>query len=263
MTSSTCITLTSTDIPSRTYRCILKDELTATVISLQIGLPRTIGNRDSSNPMDAVWTTGFFKTPLTGPVWLGRLNLDGDGQADLENHGGPDKAVNVYPLEHYPYWKQAVNFTSLQPGSFGENFTTEGLLETDVCIGDVYKVGEALVQISQPRQPCWKLARRWNMKDLALRVQETGRTGWYFRVLREGLVQAGNTLILCERPCPTWTVAIANDVMHHRTEDREMIQNLANCSYLTSRWQTKLKRRAVSGIIEDQSARLEGPLRGL
>jgi len=234
-------------------------EVAATLVSLQVGLPRTV---KSSEEAEHVWTTGFFKTPTTLSLWLGRLNLDGDGQADLQNHGGPEKAVNVYPAEHYPYWAQTIGLADLQPGSFGENFTIEGLLESDVCIGDVFEVGEALVQISQPRQPCWKLARRWNRKDLALLVQNTGRTGWYFRVLREGHVQAGHTLALRERLCPQWTVAAANEIMHDHKGDADTIQNLADCSYLASRWQTKLKRRALTGIIEDQSARLEGPLRG-
>ena len=234
----------------------------ARLISIQVGKPRTVSSIGSVQSLNQSWTTGFYKEAVSGLILLERTNLVGDGQADLVNHGGPEKAVNVYPIEHYPYWEHTVGFTDLQAGAFGENFTTEGLLETDVCIGDVFEVGEALVQISQPRQPCWKLARRWNRKDLALLVQNTGRTGWYFRVLREGHVQAGHTLALRERLCPQWTVAAANEIMHDHKGDADTIQNLADCSYLASRWQTKLKRRALTGIIEDQSARLEGPLRG-
>jgi MOSC domain-containing protein YiiM len=233
----------------------------ARLISIQVGKPKTISHDQSGQSTDESWTTGFYKEPIAGLILLERTNLVGDGQADLENHGGPEKAVNVYPIEHYPYWEHTVGFTHLRPGAFGENFTTEGLLEADVCIGDVFEIGEALVQISQPRQPCWKLARRWSMKDLALRVQETGRTGWYFRVLREGCVQAGNALVLRERPCPNWTVAAANDVMHHYKGDTATIDNLADCEYLASRWRTKLKRRVLTGVIEDTAARLEGPLK--
>lgn len=237
----------------------MKLDVRAAIVSLQVGLPRTIESGQEADPVDQVWTTGFFKEPRSGLVWLGRTNLDGDGQADLENHGGPEKAVNVYPVEHYPYWAQTTGLANLQPGGFGENFTVEGLLEGDVCIGDVFEIGESLVQISQPRQPCWKLARRWLIKDLALRVQETGRTGWYFRVLREGHVQAGNRLVLVERHHSDWTVAAANDVMHHRTDDQQAARELAGCIYLSSRWRTKLKRRALNGIPENTSTRLEGP----
>ncbi len=238
---------------------VLKSDISAAVRSLQVGLPRTIRSGQETDPIDQVWTTGFFKAPMSGLVWLGRTNLDGDGQADLENHGGPEKAVNVYPAEHYPYWAQSIGLTNLQPGSFGENFTVEGLLESDVCIGDIFEIGESLVQISQPRQPCWKLARRWRIKDLALRVQETGRTGWYFRVRREGHVGTGNRLVLVERHHPNWTVSAANDVMHHRTDDAQAARDLADCIYLSSRWRTKLKRRALSGIPENTASRLEGP----
>ena len=230
----------------------------ARLVSIQVGKPRTISHTASGQSTDQSWTTGFFKDAVSGLILLERTNLVGDGQADLANHGGPEKAVNVYPIEHYPYWEQTVGFTHLQPGAFGENFTTEGLLEAEVCIGDVFEVGQALVQISQPRQPCWKLARRWDMKDLALRVQETGRTGWYFRVLREGHVQAGNKLLLVERPCPKWTVSAANQVMHHELTDQQAIRELADCDYLAERWRTKLERRVMTGVIEDWSARLEG-----
>ena len=117
--------------------------------------------------------------------------IEGDGQADLVNHGGVDKAICVYPLAHYPHWQEMIG-RELSPAAFGENFTVDGLTEADVCIGDTWRVGEdVLVQVSQPRQPCWKLARRWQRKTLALEVQESGKTGWYFRVLEEGTVQAG------------------------------------------------------------------------
>ena len=237
----------------------MKSDVSAAVVSLQVGQPRTVGSSGETDQADPVWTTGFFKEPMSGLVWLGQTNLDGDGQADLENHGGPEKAVNVYPAEHYPYWARTIGLTNLHPGGFGENFTIEGLLESDVCIGDIFEIGESLVQVSQPRQPCWKLARRWLVKDLALRVQETGRTGWYFRVLREGHVQAGTRLVLVERHHPNWTVSAANEVMHHRIDDRQAAQNLADCIHLSPRWRDKLKRRALSGIPENSSSRLDGP----
>jgi MOSC domain-containing protein YiiM len=240
----------------------LKDQVVATIISLQVGQPRTVGSRESSDPFDEIWTTGFFKQSTSESLWLSTVNLAGDGQADLANHGGPEKAVNVYPVEHYPYWLETLPLPDLRPGAFGENFTTTGLLESDVCIGDVFEIGESLVQISQPRQPCWKLARRWGIKDLALRVQETGRTGWYFRVLREGHVQAGNRLLLVERRHPNWTVFSANEVMHCRTQDRQAAQDLADCAELSSRWRDKLDRRARTGTIESTSSRLDGPSGG-
>ena len=236
-------------------------DLTATVISLQVGLPQCMTSADFLDQSGSLqeWTTGFFKKSTTESIWLGTLNLTGDGQADLVNHGGLDKAVNIYPHEHYAYWEHTVGFTPLPMGGFGENLTTQGLLEQDVCIGDVFQLEEATVQISQPRQPCWKLARYWRIKDLAVRVQETGRTGWYFRVLTEGHVQAGKKLVLQERPYPQWTVSAANQVMHHLVQDRQAAQELADCKALSSRWREKLRQRALTGAPENTSLRLNGP----
>lgn len=240
-------------------RALNQDATPATIRSLQIGLPRNIENRNFSDQAPLTWSTGFYKESRPGPIWLGLVNLVGDGQADLENHGGPEKAVNVYPMEHYPYWKSLYGLRMFQAGSFGENFTIEGLLEPDVCIGDVFNIGDTLVQVSQPRQPCWKLARYWGIRDLALKVQETGRTGWYFRVLKEGLVRVGDRLVLTERHYPQWTVSTANRIMHHEIQDRQTAQALANCTDLSIRWRDKLNRRARTGAPENTSSRLLGP----
>lgn len=229
------------------------------LISLNVGLPRTLGLPDADDAMDRAWSTGFFKEPVAGPVWLGRTNLAGDGQADLQFHGGSEKAVNVYPEEHYAYWEVALGIVGLPTPAFGENFTTRGALEADACIGDVFQIGDARVQLSQPRQPCWKLARRWRVKDLAMQVQRTGRTGWYFRVLREGAVEAGMELTLVERPYPEWSVAAANEVMHHRKQDPAAARSLAECPLLSFSWRESLSRRAATGVPATTAARLEGP----
>lgn len=229
------------------------------LLSIQVGLPRTVGQANAIDPMDREWTTGFFKESVSSPLWLGKTNLAGDGQADRQYHGGPDKAVNLYPIEHYPYWIGELKRAELGNGAFGENFTTSGLLESTACIGDILAIGQALVQISQPRQPCWKLARRWRIKDLARRVQHSGRTGWYFRVLQEGEVAAGLPFTLVDRPYPEWTVATANDIMHRRTTDRDQAGKLANCPALSSSWRATLARRATAGIVIDPTSRLDGP----
>jgi MOSC domain-containing protein YiiM len=181
-----------------------------------------------------------------GPLWLGRTNLAGDGQADTEHHGGPDKAVCAYPAVHYSYWLRELALPELPFGAFGENFTIAGAAEPEVCIGDIFSLGDALLQLSQPRQPCWKVARRWRVRDLAARVQSTGFTGWYFRVQREGEVEAGLQLRLQDRPCPEWPVARANRVMHRDRHDLLAARTLAACSHLSTTWRTKLERRAKS-----------------
>ncbi|RFC35844.1 MAG: MOSC domain-containing protein YiiM [Candidatus Nitrotoga sp. LAW] len=225
------------------------------LLSIQVGLPKKQDIPDALDTMDQEWTTGFFKEPVFGPIWVGTTNLTGDGQADLRVHGGPDKAINAYPYEHYAFWLAELNYKELPNGAFGENFTMTGILETEACIGDIFELGDALVQISQPRQPCWKLSRRWRVQDLVARVVRTGKTGWYFRVLREGNIQAGATLALVERPYPEWTVATANNIMLHRKENYVAAQALADCPALSVSWKTTLSRTTATDVAADTLAR--------
>lgn len=232
--------------------------VSARLESIQVGMPRTYGDDEAAEPMDRRWTTGFYKEPVTGPVLLGTTNLTGDRQADTENHGGADKAVLAYATEHYVDWKQTLNQDELCYGAFGENFTVAGLTESDVCIGDTWRVGEeAVVQVSQPRQPCWKLARRWRIKLLALQVQQTGRTGWYYRVLQPGVVSAGMTMILQNRPHPEWTVQRANRIKHADKADIAAALELAAIPLLSQNWRNTLTRRTEK-LEHDPSNRLIG-----
>lgn len=226
--------------------------------SIQVGLPRNLGIEGAPQPMDRPWSTGFLKKPINCPVWLGKTNLDGDGQADLRHHGGPEKAVLAYAAEHYHEWQQCLVSSEFGYGAFGENFTIIGQTESSVCIGDTYEVGDALVQVSQPRQPCWKLSRRWRIKDLALQVQQTGRTGWYLRVLREGYVAPKQLITLIDCPYPQWTISRANEIMHQHLNDRELAAELATCPLLAANWQSTLVNRASQGINPDPNSRLVG-----
>lgn len=227
-------------------------DLAGRITGLQTGQPRTLAG--DGRP----WTTGFFKQPVSGGTPLSRTGLAGDGQADLRNHGGPDKAVNLYPREHYAFWAAEFDIEPMVPAAFGENFTTEGLLEAQVCIGDVFRVGNAQLQVSQPRQPCWKLGRRWARPKLPARVQETGRTGWYCRVLVEGTVTVGDALVLVERHHPEWTVSAANRVMHHRPADFTAAAALAACPALSTSWRETLRARATTREVATSGKRLEG-----
>ena len=212
----------------------------ARVGALNVGRPQTLGREGAADPFDQAWTTGIFKTPVDGPVRLARLGFEGDGQADLTVHGGPDKAVCVYSADHYPGWRRALGMDRFTFGAFGENLTIEGLDEAQVCIGDVWSLGNALVEISQPRQPCWKLAQKWRRRTLTDEVASSGRTGWYFRVLREGTVTAGDILFLVDRPHPEWSVAAANHVMHRREGDAAALASLKS---LSASWRHTLERR--------------------
>jgi len=156
------------------------------IISLNVGLPRLV-LRDGE-PV----STGIFKEPIAERVMMQTLNLDGDRQADLSVHGGPSKAVYVYPAEHYDFWKCELPEMDLPWGMFGENFTTTGLLETEINIGDTYRVGTAEVMVTQPRMPCYKLGLKFGRPDIIKRFLQSERTGFYLAVLKEGEVGAGD-----------------------------------------------------------------------
>lgn len=203
------------------------------LISVQAGLPRRIEAEDGSKSRS--WISGIFKEPVEGPVWLGKTNLAGDGQANRKVHGGPDKAALAYVAEHYPFWREELNL-DLQYGAFGENFTVSGLTENEVCIGDIYAVGdEAVVQISQPHQSCSKLSRKFKVDDLVGRVHISGRTGWYFRVLKEGYVERGSAITLLERPCPERTVLSAYRVRFDAKTGIETAVSFGECASSSSR----------------------------
>lgn len=226
--------------------------------SVQVGTPETYGTHGAEDPMDRPWETAFYKRPVDGEVFLDETNLDGDQQADLRHHGGPDKAVCVYPVEHYPYWGEELAL-ELGPAAFGENFTIEGLTESEACIGDVYEVGEATVQITQPRSPCWKLARRWRVPDLAIQFEQTGYTGWYLRVLETGAVAPGQRMRLVGRPNPEWSVARATKVRYRMPDDRELAGELADLDELGESWTETLDERADTGTQPDPRPRVVGP----
>lgn len=217
---------------------------TATLYSVQVGMPRSYGSEDAFDPHDKPWMTGFFKTPVEGPVFVGSTNLVGDGQADLKNHGGVDKAVLAYSGDHYPKWRDELRMPEMPCGAFGENLTIAGLSEQSVCIGDLFRVGEVLFEVSQPRQPCWKLARRWRMHELTGLVVNNGRSGWYLRVLSEGLVEAGMPVTLIERPNPSWPISRANEILHHRRTDLALTLELADVPGLADSWVGELRERA-------------------
>lgn len=219
-------------------------------------MPRALGTEGAASPLERPWVSGTFKAPVLGPVRLGRTGLAGDGQADLTVHGGPEKAVLGYSAAHYPFWREQLGREDVGPGAFGENLVLEGLDESTVCIGDVVRVGDARLQVSQPRQPCWKQARRWGRKDVPLLIQESGRTGWYYRVLAEGTLEAGQPVELLERPFPAFTVAYANAAMHGVA--REAAAALAECPLLAPGWRDSLGRRA-SGTRGNDRLRLGGP----
>jgi MOSC domain-containing protein YiiM len=215
----------------------------AVLCSIQVAMPASYGLEGAENPHDQPWTTGFFKKPVEGRVFADTTDLAGDGQADLQHHGGLDKAVLAYSAEHYPKWRDELSMPDMPYGAFGENLTIDGLSEESVCIGDVVRIGSAIFEVSQPRQPCWKLARRWRMHELTAAVIHNGRSGWYFRVLQRGWIEAGMPVSLMDRPNPEWPITRAHEILHHRKTDVPLALELASVQELADSWVRELRER--------------------
>lgn len=195
------------------------------LVSVNVGLPRDVTWKEKTV------TTGIFKAPVPGRVALRRHNLDGDQQADLSVHGGPTKAVYVYPSEHYAYWRRELPAIELAWGSFGENFTTDGLDEESVGIGDEFRVGSARVVVTEPRMPCFKLGIRFDRADMVKRFLKSQRPGFYLGVVDEGEVQAGDELELLAKHPAGLTVA---DVTRLYTTDQANIGLLKKAISVTA-----------------------------
>jgi len=213
-------------------------------------------------------TSAIAKRPVAQPVAIGPLGLAGDAQADLRVHGGPDKAVHLYTWDHYPAWWDELGDAPgpaqplLQaPGAFGENLAVTGVDEAGVCVGDHWRAGTALLVVTQGRQPCWKLNLRFAVPDMAARVQQSLRAGWYCRTLHSGVVQAGDALELLERPHPGWTVQRLLALIRDR-ECHPDVLGAVLALPLPPSWHKLFARRLEQGRTEDWSRRLTGQAAG-
>jgi len=177
-----------------------------TLVSVRAGRPRVHARPDWDHARRHEWKTAFWKDEAPGAVRIGVLGLEGDEQADQRHHGGPHMAVLMYAEAHYEHLRTLDGLAAMGPGGFGENLTLRGADERGVCVGDVLEVGQARLEVASPRGPCADISRRWNAEWLLKRVVELRRTGWYLRVLREGVVTRGDAVRLVERPHPAWTV---------------------------------------------------------
>ncbi|PSJ38147.1 MOSC domain-containing protein [Allosphingosinicella deserti] len=203
--------------------------------------------------------SGIDKHPVEGRLWLGLNGFASDAQGDLKHHGGPEKSVHHYPFDHHAAWRGEIGDLALlnRPGAFGENVSTTGLTEADVAIGDVFRAGGALIQVSQGRQPCWKLNDRFGVADMSRRVQATGRTGWYYRVIEEGHVDVGDAMTLVDRPSPDWTIARLSRLLYVDMLDRDALAIVTALPHLAENWKVLAARRLATGEVEDWSRRLD------
>jgi MOSC domain-containing protein YiiM len=228
------------------------------VAKVLVGKVKQVGTQDAINPMDRQWESGIFKEVTKEKIWLSKTGFVGDEVADKKNHGGFEKAVFAYNADHYTFWEHELDNTMVGIGAFGENLALLNMDEDTVCIGDTYQIGDAVIQVSQPRKPCWKPARRLRTLDLALRTQESGKTGWYFRVLTEGFVQEGMELTLLERPYPNWTITKCNEVTYDKKADSYLLEELVSCELLAESWKDSLIKR-LAGRVSSGKDRVFGP----
>ena len=202
------------------------------LVSVNVALPRAVLWQDK--PV----VTGIFKSPVDGPVILRTLNLDGDRQADLAVHGGASKAVYSYPAEHYDYWKRELPKMELPWGMFGENFTTEGLFEQATYIGDQFEIGGALVMVTEPRMPCYKLGIKFGRSDIIKKFLASRLTGFYFAVVREGLVKAGDLIRRVSQNTQGVTVADITRIYAFEKDDVETMRRAVELEALSASWKS-------------------------
>jgi MOSC domain-containing protein YiiM len=207
------------------------------LISIQVGIPRTV-QVDGGEV-----TTAIFKVPVDKRITLHWLNLEGDKQADLSVHGGRDKTVYAYPSEHYSFWKKELPGADLSWGAFGENFTTAGLLEGDVFIGDRFTIGMAEVVVTQPRIPCFKLNLKFNRDDMAKRFLVSRRSGFYLRVLREGEVSAGDPIVRTHQDENRVSISDAMRIYLHEPNLNEVRHRALQVKYLSASWRERFSEQ--------------------
>ncbi|WP_078409774.1 MOSC domain-containing protein [Priestia abyssalis] len=206
------------------------------VLSINIGMPQEMPFQNKRIQ------TGINKNPVSGPVFVSHLHMEGDGQADLTVHGGVDKAVCVYCFDHYPYWEETLG-QKLSAGAFGENLTISGATEEEIMIGDIYQMGEVVFQVSLPRQPCYKLSVKWDEPSLPVMIKETGYSGFYFRVLQEGVIKPGETLRLVKRHQDAISIAFANHIKYKDKQNEEGLLKLVQLNELAEAWKNGFQNR--------------------
>ena len=223
------------------------------VREVRVGRVQPLGPRGVPSAID--------KQPVSRPVRVGPHGVEGDEHADRRHHGGPDKAIHAYSISNYPLWaaELADPHGLLRSGAFGENLVIEGVDEAGICLGDRWRLGGVLLEVSQGRQPCWRLNLRFDRSDMARLVQATGRTGWYFRVLESGEIRAGDIAVLEVRPQGGWTIARVNHLLHHDRLNMPDLAELAALPGLPENWRRLASSRLSTGRSENWAARLDTP----
>jgi MOSC domain-containing protein YiiM len=226
-------------------------DVTPKVLSVQVGRPQTLpvpagaGDGDGEDDVQSFFRSAIAKRPVIGPITVGQLGLEGDEVEDTRVHGGPDQAVLAYAAAHYPKWRKEWGRDDVTHGGFGENLTVDGLDEFTVCLGDRWRIGSVVLEVTKPRSPCNRLAWYQRREDLIQRVRLTGRSGWYLRVLTPGQLEAGMPIELLARHCPDFTVRRAARAMSERTTNPAEASALLQCEALAADWRLRLAREGL------------------
>lgn len=222
----------------------MRTQESAHLVAVMAGKVREFPATEESSHFGLPWRSAFVKEELPGKVHVGRLGLEGDEVANPKVHGGPEQSVLAYPYEHYQSWRSELGVKTMGPGGFGENLSIDGLDEVSVCIGDSYKIGSVLLQVSLPRLPCASIDRRWRRKGLMKQVGDLSRTGWYFRVLQEGKLATSDPVVRTARPLPDWTVKRVLQLrLQNSEESLDQAAQLAQCELLAPHWREHFAQR--------------------
>lgn len=216
------------------------------LISTQVGRVKSYGDKQSKEFLEKYWESASVKEVANGKVFVGKTGLEGDEVADKIHHGGLEKAVFANSYENYVEWAEFLALDTIPFGALAENLTISGLHESSVCLGDIHKIGSALLQVSQPRKPCWKIAARWSNKKFTNEIYKTGLTGWYYRVLQEGFVEAGDEVSVVSQDENKVSILDANMAFANPIKYRDILEKIANISSIALSYKISVTNR-ISG----------------
>ena len=213
------------------------------LISIQVGRIKSYGDKQSKEFLEKYWESASVKEVANGKVFVGKTGLEGDEVADKIHHGGLEKAVFANSYENYGEWAKFLGLNSVPFGALGENLTISGLHESSVCLGDIHKIGSVVLQVSQPRKPCWKIAARWSNKKFTNEIYTTGLTGWYYRVVDEGFVEAGDEVTVVSQDESNVSILDANMAFANPIKYRDILEKILTISSIAPSYKASVEKR--------------------
>ena len=215
----------------------------ATLKALLIGEVKNYGSQSATNKLNTPWSSAIFKVAQNGEIFANELGFEGDRVADTKHHGGPEKAIFANSFSNYAQWEKFLGLKNMAYGAMGENLCIDGLDESSVCVGDIHKIGSLVLQVSQPRKPCFKLSKRWGNENMATHIFETGLTGWYYRVITPGSCKAGDTIEIVEKDEVGMSILEVNRLFYAPNENLKLLEKFNALTTITNGWHDDVKRR--------------------